>query len=84
MERRSATLTQRLPDFVGSTIRSFEYFDGVPEVLLPDQLRSAVKGPDRYEPDINWTYLEMAQHYAVIPARPRRPSDPPPRARDRH
>jgi transposase len=72
-----ATLTQRLPDFVGSTIRGFEYFDGVPEVLVPDQLRSAVKGPDRYEPDINATYLEMAQHYGVvvIPARPRRPKD---------
>lgn len=72
-----ATLTQRLPDFVGSTIRGFEFFDGVPEVLVPDQLRSAVKGPDRYEPDINATYLEMAQHYGVVvlPARPRRPKD---------
>ena len=72
-----ATLTQRLPDFVGSTIRGFEFFNGVPEVLVPDQLRSAVRGPDRYEPDINATYLEMAQHYAVVvlPARPRRPKD---------
>src|SRR6185295_10811923 len=72
-----ATLTQRLPDFVGSTIRGFEFFNGVPEVLVPDQLRSAVKGPDRYEPDLNATYLEMAQHYGVvvIPARPRRPKD---------
>ncbi|WP_394821465.1 hypothetical protein [Pendulispora albinea] len=32
---------------------------------MPDQLRSAVSGPDRYEPDINPTYLEMAQHYGV-------------------
>jgi hypothetical protein len=39
------TLTQRLPDFVGSTIRGFEFFNGVPEVLVPDQLRSAVRGP---------------------------------------
>ncbi len=72
-----ATLTQKLPEFVGATIRSFEYFDGVPEVIVPDQLRSAVKGPDRYEPDINATYLDMAQHYgvSVIPARPRRPKD---------
>jgi transposase len=44
---------------------------------VPDQLRSAVRGPDRYEPDINATYLEMAQHYGVVvmPARPRRPKD---------
>jgi transposase len=72
-----ATRTQSLPDFVGATMRGFEYFGAVPEVVVPDQLRSAVKGPDRYEPDINATYLEMAQHYGVtvIPARPRRPKD---------
>jgi transposase len=72
-----ATRSQSLPDFVGATIRGFEFFGGVPEVIVPDQLRSAVKGPDRYEPDINATYLEMAQHYGVmvIPARPRRPKD---------
>jgi transposase len=72
-----ATYTQKLPDFVGSTIRGFEDFGGVPEVIVPDQLRSAVKGPDRYEPDINATYLDMAQHYgvSVVPARPRKPKD---------
>lgn len=72
-----ATLTQGLADFVGATVRGFEYFGGVPEVLVPDQLRSAVSGPDRYDPDINSTYLEMAKHYgvAVVPARPGRPRD---------
>lgn len=72
-----ATNTQRLEDFVGSTIRGFEFFGGTPEIAVPDQLRSAVKGPDRYEPDINATCLEMAQHYgvAIMPARPRKPKD---------
>jgi transposase len=72
-----ATRSQKLADFVGSTGRAFEYFGAVPEIVVPDQLRSAVSGPDRYEPDINPTYLEMAQHYGVtvIPARPRRPRD---------
>jgi transposase len=72
-----ATRTQSKGDFVGSTVRAFEYFGCVPEIVVPDQLRSAVSGPDRYEPDINATYLEMAQHYsvAVIPARPRKPKD---------
>ncbi|XXY25764.1 IS21 family transposase [Sorangium sp. So ce233] len=72
-----ATRSQKLVDFVCSTVRMFEYFGGVPEVLVPDQLRSAVSGPDRYEPDINPTYLEMARHYGVtvIPARPRKPRD---------
>ena len=72
-----ATLTQKLADFVGATVRAFEYFGGTPEVLVPDQLRSAVSGPDRYDPDINSTYLEMAKHYgvAVVPARPGKPRD---------
>ena len=72
-----ATRSQKLADFVGSTIRAFEHFGAVPAVVVPDQLRSAVSGPDRYEPDINPTYLEMAQHYGitVIPARPRKPRD---------
>lgn len=72
-----ASFTQRLHDFVGSTIRAFEFFGGAPRILVPDQLRSAVKGPDRYEPDINTTYLELAQHYdtTVVPARPRKPRD---------
>ncbi|MFI5299366.1 MAG: IS21 family transposase [Polyangiales bacterium] len=72
-----ATRSQKLDDFVSSTTRTFEFLGGVPEIVVPDQLRSAVSGPDRYEPDINPTYLEMAQHYgvAVIPARPRKPKD---------
>ena len=72
-----ATRSQKLGDFVGSNVRMFEFFGAVPEIVVPDQLRSAVSGPDRYEPDINPTYLEMAAHYGVtvIPARPRKPKD---------
>ena len=72
-----ATRSQKLEDFVASTVRTFEFLGAVPEVVVPDQLRSAVSGPHRYEPDINPTYLEMAQHYGVtvIPARPRKPRD---------
>jgi transposase len=72
-----ATYTQTLADFVGSTVRGLEYFGAVPEMLVPDQLRSAVKTPHRYEPEINATFAEMARHYAtaVVPARPRKPKD---------
>lgn len=72
-----ATWTQSLADFVGATVHGLEYFGGVSEMLVPDQLRSAVKTPDRYEPEINATYAELAQHYgtAVVPARPRKPRD---------
>ena len=72
-----ATLTQKVGDFIGSITRGLEFFGGVPEVLVPDQLRSAVSGPDRYDPDINATLLELAKHYGttIIPARPRKPRD---------
>lgn len=72
-----ATATQSGADFIDATVRAFEYFGCVPEILVPDQLRAAVTGPDRYDPDINPAYLEMAQHYgvAVIPARPGKARD---------
>lgn len=72
-----ATATQGAGDFIDATIRGFEYFGCVPDIAVPDQLRAAVTGPDRYDPDINPAYLEMAEHYgvAVIPARPGKPRD---------
>jgi transposase len=72
-----AVRTQQLPDFVGATVRGLEYFACVPEMLVPDQLKSAVNKSDRYEPEINATYAEVAQHYgtAIVPARPRKPKD---------
>lgn len=71
------TRTQRLPDFIGSTVRALEYFGGAPRMLVPDHLRSAVKKPDWYDPEINETFAELAAHYGsmVIPARPRKPRD---------
>lgn len=71
------TLSQTLPDFCGSTVRMFEYFGGTPKIVVPDQLRSAVSGPDRYDPEINPTYAELAQHYevAIVPARAGEPRD---------
>ena len=66
-----ATWTQRLPDWVGSHRRAFEYFEGVAELTVPDNLKSAVHKPCWYDPDVNPTYWEMAEHYgtAILPAR---------------
>ena len=71
------TATQRVPDFVASHVRAFEYFGGVPAGLVPDQLKSAVVGASRYEPDLQRTYEDLAEHYgtAVVPARPQKPRD---------
>jgi len=72
-----ATWTQQLPDFVGSTTRALEFLGGVPRALVIDNLKSGVTRADRYEPDLNRTFEEMAQHYGtvVLPARPYRPKD---------
>lgn len=70
-------LSEDLPTWTGCHVRAFEFFGGVPEILVPDNLKSGVQRPDRYDPDINPTYAELALHYntAVMPARPRRPRD---------
>ncbi len=72
-----ATLSQNLPDWLGSHRRAFEFFGGVPELVIPDNLKSGVSKPCRYEPDLNPSYQELAEHYgtAVIPARVRKPKD---------
>lgn len=72
-----ATATQRLDDWIGSHVRALEYFGGVPEALVPDQLKSAVREADVYEPLINRTYHDLARHYGcvILPARPAKPRD---------
>jgi transposase len=54
-----------------------DYFGGATALWVPDQLRSAVTRPCRYEPDVNRTYEDLAAHYGavVVPARPRKPRD---------
>lgn len=72
-----ATWSQGLEDWIGSHQRSFDFLGGVPEIIVPDNLKSGITKPHRYEPDVNPTYQEFATHYgvAVIPARVRRPQD---------
>lgn len=72
-----ATRTQQLHDWLSSHVRAFEHLGGVPEILVPDNLKSGVTSPCRYEPDINKSYNDLATFYgvAVIPARVRKPKD---------
>lgn len=74
-----ATWTQSLPDWIGSHVRMFGFFGGVPEIVVPDNLKSGVTHPHRYEPDNNPTYQDMASHYgvAIIPTRVAKPKDKP-------
>jgi transposase len=72
-----ATATQRVPDFLASHGRAFEFFGGVAAAVVPDQLRSGVTTPCRYEPGVQRAYEELAQHYGttILPARPGKPRD---------
>jgi transposase len=72
-----ATLSQDLESWVDVNRKFFEFLGGVPAILVPDNLKSGVKRPDRYESEVNPTYQEMAEHYGtcVIPARVRKPRD---------
>jgi transposase len=72
-----ATWTQNLPSWIQSHVHAFEFFNGVTEILVPDNLKSGVTHPCRYEPDLNPTYADLAAHYGtvVIPARVRKARD---------
>jgi len=72
-----ASFSQDLPSCISSHIHAFEFFGGVPEILIPDNLKAAVTHPSRYEPDLNPTYRDLAEHYGtvVIPARVGKPRD---------
>ena len=72
-----ATWTQTLPDWIGAHVRLFRFLDGVPRLVVPDNLKSGIHKASFYDPEINRSYGMMAAHYGVgvLPARPRKPRD---------
>jgi len=72
-----ATWTQSLPDWLGSHVRMMEFYGGCTDMVVPDNLRSGVSRACRYDPDLNPSYQQWAEHYlvAVVPARPYKPKD---------
>lgn len=71
------THTQQVPDFIGSHMRALAFFGGVPRITVPDNLKSAVTKSCRYEPTLQRSYADFADHYgtAIVPARPYKPRD---------
>lgn len=69
--------SQQLPDWIAAHTRMFEYFGGVPQVVVCDNLKSAVTKASRTEPKIHPAYQHLADHYntLILPARPRKPKD---------
>lgn len=72
-----ATLTQKLHDWIESHCKMFEYFGGVPLLVVPDNLRSAVTKADRFFPIVNESYKKMCEYYGTepFPARAYKPKD---------
>ncbi len=72
-----AQVSQEMRHWIGGHVRTFAFMGGVPQIIVPDNLKQGVKSPCWYDPDLNQTYQWMAEHYgvAVIPARVRKPRD---------
>ena len=72
-----ASWSQQLPKWVDAHAQAFEFFGGIPEVVVPDNLKSALSKPQSYEPVINPSYQQMAAYYgtAIVPARSYQPKD---------
>ncbi|WP_245949435.1 IS21 family transposase [Echinicola strongylocentroti] len=72
-----AVPSQTIPDFLHVLGCCMEQLGGVPQLLVPDNLKAAVNKADKYEPGINRALEDFANHYgtAVVPARARKPQD---------
>lgn len=70
-------LREDLPTWIGCHVRAFDFFGGVPQAVVPDNLKAGVTRPCFYDPEINPTYADLADHYGVtvLPARPYKPKD---------
>jgi transposase len=78
-----ARWSEGLADWIGSHVNALTAIGGVPKAIVCDNLKAGVTATSRYEPGINRTYQELAEHYdtAILPARPKKPRDTKPRSR---
>jgi len=72
-----ASMSQKKEDFILSVENSLHYIKGVPKAIVPDNLKSAVTKSSKYEPTVNETFLDFAEHYGttILPARAYKPRD---------
>jgi len=72
-----AVKSQSAADFLYALSCCLESLGGVPQVLVPDNLKSAITKANKYEPGVNQALEDFANHYgiAVIPARAKKPKD---------
>lgn len=72
-----AIRSQTKADFLRATENALHFLGGVPQAIVPDNLKAAVTKASKYEPLLNQTYEEFAHHYGtvILPARSRKPQD---------
>lgn len=72
-----AVMSQREEDLIHACESALLFYGGTPAVIVPDNLKSAVNKPSRYEAELNEDFAAFAGHYGcvVIPARVRKPRD---------
>ena len=70
-----AVYQQTTEDFIRSMENAFWHFQGVPKVLVIDNLKAAVKHPDWYDPEVNPKVQSFCEHYGcvILPTKPRMP-----------
>jgi len=72
-----ARWTETLPDWIGAHVNTLDFLGGVMKAAVPDNLKAGITKPSRYEPGINRTYQDLADHYGfvVLPTRQQKPRD---------
>jgi transposase len=72
-----AVKSQKIVDWIECNVKALEFFGGVPEEIVPDNLKSAVIRNTKVSFELNRYYEEMSEHYGVVihPARPGKPQD---------
>lgn len=70
---------QSKTSFLTGVIHALEYYGGVPQILVPDNDKSAVTKASKYDSILNSSFNDLVEYYGCecIPARVRKPKDKP-------
>lgn len=73
----TATRTQSKEEVIEALNKCFQFIGGVPQVVIPDNMKAAVTKSHKYEPVINRSLMDFALHYGCLvdPTRPYSPKD---------
>ena len=72
-----ASYDQTRESLIKSVHNCLRYFGGVPQAIVPDNLKSAVTKGSKYEPVVNKTFRDMGEYYGCVinPTRTYSPQD---------